>query len=220
MKFKKTIKPETRKLGRMLVGSILAAGMMLPKPARADSIELMAGNKSATIDLKASAEVAKRLGVFIRARPSVDYTGTISSFALADLTINLGGGLDAVGEVQAFGGKAVPRAGMQYFTKTGNLSVYALATMGLDKNPYVESLAILGYDPSLYKILKLFTQIEVLNDADAGGNVFSAQRMRLGVELKGWGAGAAADLTQTGHNPSFGDGTFGWNVGGFMSKRF
>jgi len=211
-----------RKLGRMLAGSVLAAGLMLasPKPARADSIELMAGNKNATMDLKASADITKRLGLFIRARPSVDYAGNISSFGLADLTINLSGGLDVVGEVQLFGGRAVPRAGMQYFAKAGDFSLYTLATIGLDNKPYLESVTALRYAPVLYKTLRLLAQVEGLTDTGSIGHVFSTQRTRLGVEWKGWGTGAAADLTETGNSPKLRDGTFGWNAGGFVSKRF
>jgi len=211
-----------RKLGKALAGSVLAAGLMLasPKPARADSIELMAGNKNATLDLKASADITNRLGVFIRARPSVDYAGNLSSFGLADLTINLSGGLDAIGEVQLFGGRAVPRAGMQYFTKTGDFSLYTLATIGLDSRPYLESLAVLRCAPALYKTLRLLAQVENVTDVGASGHDFSTQRIRLGVEWKGWGAGAAADLTETGNSPKPRDGTFGWNAGGFVSKRF
>jgi hypothetical protein len=216
----KTGAPVSRKLGRMLVASALAAGLLLPKPARADSIELMAGNKNATLDLKASADLTKKLGVFVRARPSVDYTGAISSFGVGDLILNLSGGLDALGEVQAFGGKVVPRAGAQYFAKTGPFSLYTAATIGFDSNPYLESLTVLRCAPALYRGLALLSQIENVSDLDTGGNVFSTQRIRLGVELKGWGAGAAVDLTETGNHPKPSDGTFGWNAGGFMSKRF
>ena len=211
-----------RKLGKALAGAVLAAGLMFasPKPARADSIELMAGNKNVTMDLKASADLTKKLGLFIRARPSVDYTGNISSFGLADLTINLSGGLDAVGEIQLLGRKAVPRAGMQYFTKTKDFSLYSLATIGLDSKPYLESVTALRYTPVLYKNLRLLAQTENVTDVSPGGHDFSTQRVRFGVEWKGWGVGAAADLTETGNNPKPSDGTFGWNVGGFISKRF
>ncbi len=215
-------KMTARKLGRALVGAAFAAGLMLltPKPAKADSIELMAGNKSATMDMKASADVTNKLNVLIRARPSVDYTRAISSFGLVDLNIKLVGGLDAMGEVQAFGGKVVPRTGAQYFIKTGDFSLYDSATIGLDSKPYLESDTVLRYVPVLRNNLRLLMQAEGLSDVDAGGNVFSTQRMRLGVESKGWGAGAAIDLTETGRNPSAHDGAFGWNAGGFMSKRF
>jgi hypothetical protein len=220
MEFKKAIRQEKKKHGKMLAATVLAAGLMLCKPARADSIELVAGHRSAVMDIKASADTAPKLGVFIRARPSMDYHGKTSSFALADLCIKLHGGLDAVAEVQAFGGKAVPRAGAQYFVRTGEFSLFTGANIGLDSKPYVEWDTELRYAPALRGNLKLLAQIENLSDLDSGGNIFSTQRMRLGVEWKGWGAGAATDLKETGHNPSSQDGTFGWNAGGFVSKRF
>lgn len=211
-----------RKMGRAIAATVLAAGLMLgiPKPAQADSMELMAGNRAVVLDLKASADITKRLGVFVRARPSIDYDGNVAAFGLADLTLNLSGGLDAVGEVQLIGGRAVPRAGVQYFRKAGDFSLYALATIGLDSAPYLESLAVLRYNPELRKNLRLLAQIEDVTDANPGGHDFSVQRMRLGVEWRGWGIGAAADLTETGNSPKAADGTFGYNAGGFISRRF
>ena len=200
---------------RAFAGAVLVAGIMMANPAKADSIELMAGNKSATMDMKASADVTKKLGVFIRARPSVDYTGAISSFALADLCINLAGGLDAVGEVQAFGGKAVPRAGAQFFVKKGDISLFTVATIGMDSQPYLESDTVVRFAPGLFKTVRLLTQFENLTDGDKGGNIFSAQRLRLGLELSGWGAGAALDLSEMGRKPDV-----AYNAGGFISKRF
>jgi hypothetical protein len=220
MEFKKTIRQEKKKHGKLLAATVLAAGLMLCKPARADSIELVAGHKSAVMDIKASADVTPKLGMFVRARPSIDYHGKASSFALADLCIKLHGGLDVVAEVQAFGGKAVPRAGVQYFVRTRDLSLFTGANIGLDSKPYVEWDTELRYAPALRGNLKLLAQIENLSDLDSGGNVFSTQRMRLGVEWKGWGAGAAADLKETGHNPSVVDGSFSHNSGGFVSRRF
>jgi hypothetical protein len=210
------------RLDRMLAGAVLAAGLMLtgPKPAKANTVEVMAGNKNTTMDLKASADVTDKLNVLIRARPSIDYTGAISSFALLDLNIKLVGGLDAIGEVQAFDGKVVPRFGAQYFTKKGDFSLYDAATIGLDAKPYLESDTVLRYVPVLHNDLKLLTQFENLSDVDKGGNIFSTQRIRLGLEWKGWGVGAAADLTELGHNPSSKDGTLSINAGGFVTKKF
>jgi hypothetical protein len=205
-----------------VAGAVLAAGLMLgtPKAANADSIELMAGNKNTTMDLKASASIAERLGVFIRARPSVDYSGEISTFGLMDLSVGLGGGLDAVGEVQAAGGSVVPRAGLQYFIRTGDFSLYALGTAGLDAAPCLEALVALRYAPMLRGSLRLLAAAEDVTDARPAGHIFSTQRIRLGLEWKGWGAGAAADLTETGNRPDYDEGSFGYNAGGFLSKTF
>jgi hypothetical protein len=207
---------------KLAAAAVLAAGLMLgsQKHVKADSIEVMAGNKNAVVDLKASAPLTDRLGAFIRARPSVDYKGALDSFALADLTINLKGGLDAVAEVQAFGGTAVPRAGVQHFVSRGAFSLYSLATIGTDKSPYLEMLASLEFSPAIYKALCLIAKAEVVTDTGSGGHVFSRQSPRLGLGLNGWSAGAAADLAEIGNHPKSGDGTFSWNVGGFIAKKF
>ncbi|MFH1520176.1 MAG: hypothetical protein ABID61_00880 [Candidatus Micrarchaeota archaeon] len=210
-----------RKLAKAVAGAVLVSGLMLaPKLAHADSIELMAGHNQTTIDLKASAEITKKLGVFMRARPSVDYDGNISSFGLVDLTINLTDGLDAVGEVQFVGGKVVPRAGVQHFIKTGDFSAYNLATLGMDSESYLELLTALKYCPALSQTLKLLAHVENVTDLDKTGHVWSTQRIRLGVLIDGWGFGPAVDLTETGNSPKTSDGTLGWNLGGFVSKTF
>ncbi len=180
----------------------------------------MAGNERSTLDLKASAPVNDKLGVFMRARPSVDYKGVISSYGLADLVLNLSNGLDAISEVRAFGGNVVPRAGMRYSAKTENVSLCTVATIGLDSKPYFESLTLLGYFPTIYKTLKLFAQVENISDVSATGHDSSKQRIRLGVEQGGWGAGAAVDLTETGNSPTIANGTFDWNAGGYVSRKF
>ncbi|MFH0737666.1 MAG: hypothetical protein V1827_03875 [Candidatus Micrarchaeota archaeon] len=211
-----------RKIGKALAGAALAAGLMLgtPKAAKADSIELMAGDKSATVDVKVSVPLPRKLGLFFRARPSVDYTGDIHAFGLADLSIGLCKGLDAVGELQVIGGKVVPRAGVQYFIKKGDFSAYALATVGLDAAPYIETLLALKYAPELRRYLRLLAAVESITDISRAGHGFSTQRIRLGIEYMGWGVGAAADLTETGNHPRYRRGTFGYNVGGFISKTF
>jgi hypothetical protein len=211
-----------RKMRMALAGAVLSAGLMLGTPgvAKADSVELMVGNKSATLDLKVSVPLTKKLSLFFRARPSVDYTGDTHAFGLADLSVNLHKGLDAVGELQVIGGKVIPRAGMQYFIKKRDFSTYALATTGLDAAPYVETLIALRYAPELRRNLQLLTQVENITDVSRAGHDFSTQRIRLGILWKGWGVGAAADLTESGNHPKPQDGTFGWNVGGFISKTF
>ncbi|MCI0503803.1 hypothetical protein L0Y65_03765 [Candidatus Micrarchaeota archaeon] len=209
-----------RRLGKILAGAALTAGLMLAGQARADSIELMAGNRSATLDLKASATLSPRLGLFFRARPTVDYAGDFHAFGVGDLSINLAGGLDVVGEVQFVGGRAVPRAGLQFFTRRGDFSLYALATTGLDSAPYGEALIAIRYTPVLHQALRLLVQLENITDVSPAGHDFSTQRMRLGLERNGWGGGAACDLTEMGNRPSRADGTLGWNIGGFVSKTF
>jgi len=64
----------------------------------------------------------------------------------------------------------------------------------------------------------VLAQAENITDVSRRGHDFSTQRIRLGVERNGWGAGAAADMTETGNSPKPRD--IGWNVGPFVSKKF
>ena len=222
MEFKTTTNPVIKKPSRALAAAVLTAGLMLtgPKPAKADSVEVMAGHKSTVMDIKAAADITPKLSVFGRVRPSIDHHGTIESFGLADLCIKLHGGLDAVAEIQAFEGKAVPRAGLQYFINSGDISFFTAANIGMDAKPYLESDMELRFTPVLRGELRLLSQLENLSDLDADGNIFSTQRLRLGAGWKGWGAGAAADFIELGHAPESSDGTLTYNIGAFVSKRF
>ncbi len=200
-----------------LVSSLLFA---TTKTANASSVELMVGNKSATADLKESIDLTKKLGLFFRLRPTVDYCGKISAFGLADLILKLKSGLDAAAEVQFIEGVPVPRVGLQYFAKRGDFSFFTLDTAGLNNNPYFELLTTVNYNPNIYKALNLIVQVENITDLESTGNNGSTQRIRLGFTKQGWGIGPAIDLTETGNHPNLKSGTFGWNAGGFVSGAF
>jgi hypothetical protein len=69
--------------------------------------------------------------------------------------------------------------------------------------------------PAITQGLKLFTQLEAMTLAGTEGHRFSTQRARLGLDLKGYQLGAAADLTESGTGPEI-----GYNIGGFVQKEF
>ncbi len=210
-----------RVAGFVTVGLLIAGIMFTPKPAKADSIEFMAGNKNAVVDLKAGADITKKLGFFLRARPSQDFaTGNISPFGLTDLTVNVTSGFDTVGELQFIGGSAVPRVGMQAYTGLGDFGLYNLTTVGMDSKSYVEFLTSLNYLPVISSGLKLLARVEDVSDVSRDGHLWSTQRLRLGLTIKEWGFGTATDLTETGNKPKLADGTFERNFGGFVSKTF
>ncbi|MDO8553869.1 MAG: hypothetical protein Q7S22_03625 [Candidatus Micrarchaeota archaeon] len=211
-----------RRTGKIATSALLVAGLMLaPKPAKADSLELASSTKSATIDIKASADLTKKLGVFIRARPSQDFkTGNINSFGLVDMTVNLRSNVDAVGELQFISGSTVPRAGVQGYTGLGDVNLYCITTVGLNTKPYVEVLTKLGYTPRISNNIKLLAQIEDVSDISRNGHLWSTQRLRLGLNLDTWGFGAATDLTEVGNKPKSADGSFSYAPGAFVLKTF
>lgn len=220
-KFGRGIKKCLRKTGRAIAGTLLVASLMLPSvKTHASSIELMAGHQSTTFDLKASAPLTEKLGMFIRARPSIDYNGDVSTFALADLTLNLTGSLDVVAEIQLLNGVPIPRAGLQYYFAEKDFSIYTLLTSGLDQAPYFESLVSLKYTPRLTDSLSLLLAVENVTDFTFSAHTFSTQRIRFGLSIDSWSIGPAVDLIEIGNSPNLQNGTFGWNLGGFISREF
>jgi hypothetical protein len=202
--------------GKNLVRAALAAGLVLsPNHVLAgDSVEVMVGNKSTTIDVKLDGELAPRTGFFVRNRTNID-DGSVTSFAAADIFVNITGGLDAILHTQyASSIGVVPRLGLQYFAKSGDVSAYLLGTAGMSENPDGEVFAVFAYNPKITDDLSLVSQAEFITNFAEQHN-FSIQRLRLGVETSGYSVGAATDLMEAGP-----EGNFGYNVGGFVKKEF
>jgi len=203
---------------KMVTGVAIAASMVcgIPNLANADSVEVMAGNESTTLDTKISANVAPRTNLFLRGRTSVDYeSDNVNYFGLADLSVNLVDGLDAVAEAQFIPGvEVVPRLGLGYFKKVEDFSVYALATAGLSgENVDAEFFANLRYAPELTDDLELVLNLENVTNVGEQGHNFSVQRLRTGLGVDNYEIGVAADLTEA-------SGEVTSNIGGYAAIKF
>ena len=181
------------------------------------SVEAMAGHQSTTIDTKISTEIAPRTNLFLRQMTTADYEGNVSFFGLANLSYNIVGGLDVVGEVQAAPGMGViPRLGAQYFGQFGDFAVYALATVKTMENPDGEFVVNLGYTPKLSENISLLANLENLTSVGEAGHNFSVQRLRAGITVQEkYQLGLGADLTEVGN-----EGTLDHNLGGFAGITF
>ncbi|PIN80199.1 hypothetical protein COV16_01375 [Candidatus Woesearchaeota archaeon CG10_big_fil_rev_8_21_14_0_10_34_8] len=171
--------------------TITAIGLLLAGEAQAGSAEVMVGKETTTLDAKLSGNIAGNAGFFFRARPTVGYDGAVSHFELADATYSLGKGIDAVAEVQMMA-NIDPRIGMQYYGENNNVAVYGLITVGTN---YAELLAFAQYMPKLTDKVSGFAKIETVQDAGSQGYVWGTERLRLGVDVKGYKVGLGADIT-------------------------
>ncbi|MBU0456685.1 MAG: hypothetical protein KKD75_00920 [Nanoarchaeota archaeon] len=206
------------KLKKMVAGVAIATSMVCGASNIANasgSVEVMAGNENTTLDTKINASVAPRTNLFVRGRTSADYQGEVSYFGLADLSVNLVDGLDAVAEAQFIPGiGVVPRLGLQYFGKFGDFSVYGLATAGLSgENVDAEFLANLKYAPKLTDDLNLVLNLENVTNVGEQGHNFSVQRLRIGLGIDNYKFGVATDLTES-------DGAVVQNMGGYAKINF
>ncbi|MBW2996846.1 hypothetical protein KY349_00735 [Candidatus Woesearchaeota archaeon] len=198
---------------KTIIAAIIAATLACgaPKPAKADYAELMAGDKGTTLDMRVGVELAPKLNLFSINRTSVDYDNEVSYFGIVDLTYNLVDGLDLVMETQAVPGMGVvERAGLQYFTAVGDLSIFAVGTCSLQENPDGEFVLNIGYTPSITEDVKLTFGAEVVTNVGEQGHNFSEQRFRAGLKVDKYEFGAAVDMAEFGN-----EADLSYNIGGF-----
>ena len=195
-----------------IVSPIVLAG----ETPTSGSLELMAGEEYSTLDSKVATEVVDGVHLFLRQITTSTPEGEVSYFGLMDLSYNLIGGLDLVGEVQAAPGMGVvPRAGLQYFQALGDSALYTLATASTIEQPDGEFLVNLSYSPELSEDVDLLTNVEALTNVGEEGHNFSVQKLRLGVTLMDrYQIGAAGNLTELGNA-----GELSYNLGGFLGLK-
>ncbi len=92
------------------------------------------------------------------------------------------------------------KAGVQYYRRSPALTFFTWAVADLMKNAGVSYFVLSRYAPKPNRQLKLFAQLESLNDIPAGetGNYNFIQRVRIGLSAKTFQCGVGMDSRQTG----------------------
>ncbi len=195
-----------------MIAAFIVSNALSTASARANSVEVMSGQNSSTLDLKVSGKIAEKTGLFVRSRTTTDYNNRTGHFLLADISYNLVSDLDMVIETQA-AGKLVPRAGLQYSHQIGELSVYGMMSGTTMDGANAELTLQQNYTPALSSRIRLVLGLEEVTNAGEQHN-YSLQRARVGVRIDDWQLGMAADAIEVG--TSF---TINYNAGGFVSKK-
>jgi len=193
----------------------LGAGLTVNGYAANGALEMMSGDKSSTLETKLSVPLTKKSYLFIRNRNDSDHEGKASHFTLADAGYTLGSGIDAFCEAQFNEGPMSYGTGLQYFKKSGDLSLVLVPSISLNKEKDLNYQVILKYNPSISKDLRLLTQLEVLSGFRKGERLYGIERARIGLEKKGYTLGIASDTNQTGSSNK----TYS-NIGGFIGIEF
>jgi len=207
-----------KKIRSLMLAAVPAAVMMCsPTDAGAAKVkaELMLGQKAATLDMKISGEVAQDIGFYARSTTTVGYDGKASQFLLGELSCNVVDKLYVASGAQVSGGKVIPYVGLEYFVKKGDVSATVATVMTLEDKPSGSLIADVTYSPKLSEELKLFARFEDLSSFVKEGHAFTRGKLRLGLDIKGYIVGAAADLTLSGMEPKF-----DYSIGGFLAKEF
>lgn len=193
---------------RLIVAATLSAAA-----ARANSIEVMSGQNASTLDLKVSGKITKETGIFVRSRTTTDYDNRTGHFLLADISYTLGAGLDAVMETQA-AAKVVPRVGVQYSRRIGELSLYGMMSGTTMDGGNAELTLQQNYTPKVSPKVHLVVDMEEVTN-DGKQHNYSLQRGRISLGINGWQFGAAADAMEIGEEL-----TLDYNIGMFGSTKF
>lgn len=191
---------------------ILFAGIL---KAQNVPIEVLAGNKRATVDVllvkyvRNKKETPSRLLFFNRNRVTVDYKMTTSSnlpqFSFTEaISYDFKGlhGFAPVAVVQLFNRGVYPRTGIRYLKMKSNFTFFGWTVIDVLKKPTIDVFILARYTPKLNSSWNLYTQAELINDFPiqhtAGTNFI--QRLRLGLKTGLVSFGAATDLNETRGN--------------------
>lgn len=194
-------------------------------------VELFAGDKKATVDIlffkffKKNSGKNSRFLFFNRNRASVDYkmtSGTLlPQFGLTEAVSYNHEKLKGFAPVmvgQIFNTGVFPKAGIQYAYIRQNITVFSWIVSETLHDPRIDLFFLGRFTPKLSENLHLFSQLELVNTAPTSNEkIFSfIQRIRLGLKLKSFQFGLAADFSQNGRNKYIASK----NIGGFLRYEY
>jgi len=214
--------------------ALAAALYLVFAPVKADaddtpvkaSMELMAGQDSAILDIKLLGSLGSGFAVFNRNRITALYGGAenlgevgASSFHVVNFRYALPWvkrphSLEALAEVDVIAGKGIdPRFGVQYGVTLGDVSLSQIVSLGSAPDGLL--ITNVGYAPEVAQDVRVVGRLENVTSVSGDGHTSSTQRVRLGVALGQYELGVAGDLIEKGN-----EGNFGYNAGGFVSVKF
>ena len=191
---------------------ILLLGLFLSSfSLHAQSLEYMQGNERIFVDAQwlKTFDAERRWSLFSRSRATVDYEENTNLFtgAYLNYTSKPGIGGTLVGSISTFGANA--SAGAHFFKANSQFMVYALLSIDLSSELGYSWFSILRYTPELTEKWKLYTSLELFSSFNGEGHVASVQRLRAGVDSKGYQFGAGLNLSGLGRDYS----TTDFNIG-------
>lgn len=175
-------------------------------------VEWFAGHQRSTIDimffkfLKHPNQSNTRFLFFNRNRAGMDYRMTRTTYlpqfgfteAFSYNAPRLKGWAP-VAVVQVLGSGVYPKSGIQWVRIQKNITLFSWLVCDLMRKPNLDYFLLMRYQPELSKHLNLFSQLETLNTfpTSLGGQINLTQRVRLGIDWRGYQLGAGADLNES-----------------------
>jgi hypothetical protein len=125
--------------------------------------------------------------------------------------------LGIVAVAQFFGNGFFPKAGIQYYTRKNNWTLFTWLVSETWDDPTIDWFVLSRFEPILNDRLRIFSQVELLTVSDNHGQYQLTQRLRLGLGFKpNWQAGFGGDFQQQYAEVHFNS----HNLGVFLRKEF
>ena len=157
----------------------------------------------------------RKWSLFSRTRATTDYDEKTDLFtgSYLNYTTSIGLGGSLVGKVANSG--AGVDGGLHVFKSKPSWTLFGLASVGLQKELEYSWFSIFRFTPQLNEKLKLYSSLELFTLMNDAGNVVSVQRIRLGIDRKGFQFGLANNSTKWASSTLLDN-----NFGGFIRKSF
>lgn len=203
------------------------------KLSKAQSVpfEVFIGDNRTTLDLlliknlHGKVDTKSKFFFFSRSRVSFDYNETnttnLPQFVVTEaLSYNIKGlkGFAPVAVLQVFNRGAFLKAGIQYLKLNPNFTFFSWSVIDLAKDPFVDVFILSRFTPELTEKMKLYAQLELVNNfpTQEKANLNLTQRVRLGLKFDEVQFGFGLDLNQIGRD-TFANRT---NAGVFLRYEF
>ena len=185
--------------------------------ALGQSFELMPGTERLFMDIQYLEPFSQgsRFSLFTRARATSTYDGEMTDVfagAYGNYTTKLGVGGTVVGRISGTG--AGVDVGVHFFKANKNWMVFALPAVQVSNDPLYSWFSIMRLTPSLSEKWRAYTSLELFSAFRSEGHLVSVQRIRLGVDRKGYQFGLGLNLRQ------FSRDNTDSNPGVFVRKQF
>ncbi len=157
----------------------------------------------------------KKWSLFSRSRATTDYDQNTNLFtgAYLNYTSTSGIGGTVLGRVSGLGSGV--DAGVHLFKMKKAIMLYALASIEVSEPNTYSWFSILRYTSQINDKWKLYSSLELFSNFNKVDHVASVQRMRLGLDYKGYQFGLALNLSGLGKDYSTDS-----NPGLFIRKQF
>jgi len=197
---------------------LCAAFLLIVLKVNAQSFELMPGTERLFVDAQwlNTFEEVGRWSLFSRSRATVDEDENTNLFtgAYLNYTTPTGFGGTVVGRISTLGAGA--DAGIHFFKAKASFMLYALASVEISSVFAYSWFSIFRYTPKLNSSWRLYSSFELFSNFNTDGHVASVQRIRAGLERKGYQFGLALNLS--GFDQDY--RTTDANPGIFIRKQF